>query len=278
MNLKEIIDSGVLEEYVLGTLPEKEAEEITRLCAEHPELASEVEAIEHTLLNSFSIPVKTEWKKDILDAMKEPAVHLHKEEPAHDAKIIPINGSAGKENGGARKWFLAAASFALLFALSAAANFYLLNQNQNLSEELTEVKVKLIDETEEKTVFAANYKQSQDAYAALFNPDFKRVEMQRLATDKPLPPSVLYWNDKTGEVVWDGSTLPKLSAGEQYQLWAIVDGKPQDGGMHTADKPTRMKNAFSAQAFAVTVEPTGGSAAPTMDRMVVYAPIKTVVI
>lgn len=278
MNLKEIIDSGILEEYVLGTLPEKEAEEITRLCAQHPELAAEVEAIEHTLLRSFSIPVKTEWKKDILGAMKEAGVQLHKEETeGHDTKIIPINGSAGKENGGSRKWFWAAASFALLFALSAAANFFLLNQNQNLSEELTDVKVKLLNETDEKGVFAANYKKTQEEYSLLFNPDFKRVEM--LCVNKNTDnKSVLYWNAETGEVIWDGSSLPKLSAGEQYQLWAIVDGKPQDGGMHTTDEPTRMKDAFSAQAFAVTVEPTGGSPAPTMDKMIVYAPVKTATI
>lgn len=267
--MKEIIESGILEEYVLGTLPDKEAQEIARLCAEHPELAAEVEAIERAVMAGFSVPVPTEWKKGILANIKEtPIVPLH--EGMHsDPKIIPIG------NGRSRTWFWAAASFAVLFVLSAAGNFILMDKNQNLTQELTDVKVKLLNETEEKTVFAASLKQTQDNYHLLFHKDFTRIDMQGTPTFAGNH-SVLFWNSQTGDVIWDGSSLPPLSEDEQYQLWAIVDGKPQNGGMMNSLEPARMLKTTSAQAFAVTIEPNGGSESPTMEKMVVFAPVKPV--
>lgn len=271
--MKEIIESGILEEYVLGTLPDTEAQEIARLCAQHPELATEVEAIERALLKTYSAPVPGEWKKATMTAIREtPIVPLHQGVPT-EPKVIPIAGNARS-----RTWFWAAASFAGLFILSATANFFLLNKTRHLSEELTEVKVKLLNETEEKTVFAAGLKQTRENYRNLFQKDFVRVNME--ATPAYADPavgmySVLYWNPETGEVVWDGSSLPALSEEEQYQLWAIVDGKPQNAGTMHALEPTPMLKARSAQAFAVTIEPTGGSEVPTLDKMVVFAPVKT---
>lgn len=272
--MKEIIESGVLEEYVLGTLPEAEAQEIARLCARHPELAMEVEAIERSLIKGLSVPVPGSWKKETLAALHEtPIVPLHENTPV-DPKIIPIN-SAPKSGNGSRKWFWAAASFAGLFILSAASNFVLLNKNQNLSQELTDVKVQLMNETDEKKVFAASLKQTQDNYHLLFHKDFTRVDMQGTPTFADNH-SVLFWNSQTGEVIWDGSSLPALSEDEQYQLWAIVDGKPQNGGMMNSLEPAKMLKVQSPQAFAVTIEPNGGSEVPTMDKMVVFAPVKTI--
>lgn len=272
--MKEIIESGILEEYVLGTLPEKEAQEIARLCARHPELAAEVEAIEKALMKAFSVPVPTDWKKDTLSAVKEtPIVPLH-DGSTSDPKIIPI-GNGQKGNGRSRTWFWAAASFAGLFVLSAAANFILLNRNQNLSQELTDVKVQLSNETDENKVFAASLKQTRESYHLLFHRDFRRIDMEGTPAFADNH-SVLFWNPNTGDVIWDGSSLPALSEDEQYQLWAIVDGKPQNEGMMNSLEPAKMLNAQSAQAFAVTIEPNGGSEEPTMEKMVVFAAVKPV--
>ena len=57
---------------------------------------------------------------------------------------------------------------------------------------------------------------------------------------------------------------------KQYQLWAIIDGKPIDAGMMDIEAPGaihKMKSITGAQAFAVTLEKKGGSANPTMNAM-----------
>ncbi len=81
----------------------------------------------------------------------------------------------------------------------------------------------------------------------------------------------------TGDVYVDPSNLPAVPAGKQYQLWAIVDGKPISGGMISTEKGIyhiqKMKSFGKADAFAITLEKAGGSPAPTMDEMYVISKI-----
>jgi anti-sigma-K factor RskA len=81
----------------------------------------------------------------------------------------------------------------------------------------------------------------------------------------------------TGEVYVDPTNLPDPAAGKQYQLWAIVDGKPVDAGMISTQKGVykiqKMKSFGKAQAFAITLENEGGSPTPTMAEMYVIAEI-----
>ena len=62
--------------------------------------------------------------------------------------------------------------------------------------------------------------------------------------------------------------LPTLPAGRDYQLWAIVAGKPISHGVFGLEANGRaqlLANAppGPADAFAVTIEPAGGVPAPT---------------
>ena len=69
----------------------------------------------------------------------------------------------------------------------------------------------------------------------------------------------------TGEVFIDPSNLPDVPKGMQYQLWAIVDGKPVDGGLIKSDNKShiqKMKSFGRAEAFAVTLETEGGNPTP----------------
>ena len=56
----------------------------------------------------------------------------------------------------------------------------------------------------------------------------------------------------------------------QYQLWGIVEGQPVSVGVFDLDQNLReMLNIANASAFAITLEPTGGSETPTLDKMYV---------
>jgi anti-sigma-K factor RskA len=79
-------------------------------------------------------------------------------------------------------------------------------------------------------------------------------------------------------VYLDVQQLPPLPAGKQYQLWALDQGKPIDAGMLTAATASgkglqQMKDIASAQTFAMTIEPTGGSVNPTLNTMTVVGNI-----
>ena len=71
--------------------------------------------------------------------------------------------------------------------------------------------------------------------------------------------------------------MKELARENQYQLWAIIDGKPVDAGVFDGNFSGlhKMKEiAKGAVLFAVTVEPRGGKAAPTMDTMQVKGEVK----
>ena len=90
---------------------------------------------------------------------------------------------------------------------------------------------------------------------------------------------LVYWNPRHQQVYVDEVVLPVPPAGKQYQLWALEDGKPKDAGMiGVSDGKSglqKMKNISSAQAFAVTLEPAGGSKAPTLEQLTVMGKIES---
>ena len=97
-------------------------------------------------------------------------------------------------------------------------------------------------------------------------------------TDKaPNAFATIYWNGKNKESYLDVNSLPLPPAGKQYQLWAIVDGKPVDMKVFdvVADNNQLQKVEFieKPQAFAVTLEDAGGSPAPTMTEMYVIGEV-----
>jgi len=68
--------------------------------------------------------------------------------------------------------------------------------------------------------------------------------------------------------------MPVNDKAHQYQLWALVGGKPVSLGVFDKDDADsslmkEMKSVPVAQAFAVTLEPRGGSINPTMSQMMV---------
>ncbi len=77
--------------------------------------------------------------------------------------------------------------------------------------------------------------------------------------------------DRTGNAVLMANGLPRAPAGKEYQLWFIVGNSPpipgrtfaiddEGRGELTDEVPRR---ALASAVFAVTLEPAGGSTAPT---------------
>jgi anti-sigma-K factor RskA len=81
---------------------------------------------------------------------------------------------------------------------------------------------------------------------------------------------MVYWDKSTGQVYVYASKLPTPEAGKQYQLWALKDGKPVDAGVFDINgELQQMKRITEADAFAVTLEPVGGSETPTLELLYV---------
>ncbi len=74
-------------------------------------------------------------------------------------------------------------------------------------------------------------------------------------------------------VVATFESLPSAGRGRSYQLWAIADGKPASiGVIEDSGRVVRLLDwQGRADAFAVTIEPEGGSPVPTSDPVLVSA-------
>ncbi|MBL0912808.1 MAG: anti-sigma factor [Bacteroidia bacterium] len=258
VDIKDILNSGMIEEYVLGTLPEAEVQELNRLRELHPEIDEEIIRTEEAMVRAFSKPAPVAWKKEILSALPSP------ETPAPALQLRRNNTF---------KWVAVAAG--LLLVLSLGFN---MKQSGDLKESLAGMdKMRKENENMQAQLNGAlaDMNGMDQTLQAVFKPGTQKIVMQGTPAYAQNS-SVVYWNPESGEVYWDGRSLPALPAGNQYQLWAIVDGKPQNGGLYDpARRDTRMLAATKAQAFAVTIEPEGGSRNPSLDKMVVMANVRS---
>ncbi len=271
MNTSEYISSGILESYALGLCNATEAADVERMCASHPEIKAELEAIQLSLGNyaqAHSVTPPTSVKANIFNQIDELEKGEKIVEEKHQTKIIPI--STGTTSNNTYKYF-AAASIVLL-GLSVIGNIIFYGKWKQANEQviaLNSEKNVLADGLKTNTVKLNNMQQS---LAVMSNPDISRVMMKGVEKS-PESLAVIYWNKQNKEVYIEVKNLPKLEDGKQYQLWAIVDGKPVDAGMlplnDTDSTMLKMKDFESAQAFAITIEKAGGSASPTLEQMVV---------
>ena len=102
----------------------------------------------------------------------------------------------------------------------------------------------------------------------------KKIELKGVEKHPNLLAEV-FWNENN-QVFLNPKNLPAAPTGKQYQLWAIVDGKPVDMGMYDPNNKSlvqEMKTVSKPQAFAITLEKEGGSPTPTMEEMYVMGPI-----
>ena len=102
----------------------------------------------------------------------------------------------------------------------------------------------------------------------LHKPDVKMAAMRGISD--PAMYATIYWDTTSKDVYLMVNNLPQPASDKQYQLWALLNGKPIDLGVFARQERllTKMKNVQNAQAFAITLEPKGGSQSPTSNPIV----------
>ena len=150
---------------------------------------------------------------------------------------------------------------ALAVALAVFA-LYLWNANRSLEDELDRQKVAAAEQ-------ARLIERTRSMVALLSSPQTMTVNLAPKAPIATQPGRVMY-NAQQGALIYSG-TLPQLAAGKSYELWVIPQsGNPIPAGVFSVDSNgdgnvvlPKIPAGVSAKAFAVTIEPAGGTAAPT---------------
>jgi anti-sigma-K factor RskA len=257
LNIAEYISTGILEAYVLGELTEAERAQVESHVSRSPELQAELLKVEKTLeafAMKAAVKPRTAVKVQLMEKIAGQARVVDKKE----AKVISMFNYW--------KYATAASVVFALFASYLAANYRqrwvdtkgsldkLIAQNERMANDYNTVNQKL--------------DKIQDDLLIIENNSFTKV-MLKGTPNEPGALASVYWNANTQEVFLRVQELKGISKENQFQLWAIVDGKPVDAGVFDSDFAglLKMKDIKGAVAFAVTVEPRGGKESPSLETM-----------
>jgi len=264
MDIKEYISSGIIERYVLNSVSSQEKQEVECMSHIYPEIKEELNQIqgliEKIAIKSAVTPPE-HIKAVILNRIKNETQEIPQTSTkVSETKVIPLN--AVKSNMTLK--YIAAACVAGIIVLG----FYTSNLSSTSQQLSTKLKLQ-----ESKTIELENISSEKAAQIAfLSHQNTNKVVMNGTETH-PNMMATVFWNTKTDKVMMEVQNLPKTSPEKQFQLWAIVDGKPKDMGVFDMNSNTMeisdMKSTKGAVAFAVTLEPYGGSKSPTMEAMYV---------
>jgi hypothetical protein len=159
-------------------------------------------------------------------------------------------------------WKFAAAAAALLLVGSLIWNLSLINKNKRIATELASVNSSMDSSRQQ----LADMQKAMDLVEGM--PHVKMANMKGM-DPAPEANATVYWDSLSKDVYLLIHNLPLPASDKQYQLWALLDGKPIDLGVIPNDVFVErkrllltMKNTIGAQAFAITLEKMGGNPTP----------------
>ena len=267
MDIQTFIESGQLEAYVQGLLSTEEMQEVDALARNHPEIQKEIEEIREAIQVYGKVQGNTQ-----IPSLERIKANISTEENTENT-IKPSPTSSHT-----RSWmpWMVAASLALLVA-SAGINYYLFQENIRLSDQVNRLESQDSYLAQQYEVSKLNPEVITNREQILGNSQILKIPLIGLQADSELKATV-FMDSLSKEVYIHIEKLPDPPEGHQYQLWAIKDGVSLDAGIfdfHSEIQRLRPM-AVDVQAFAVTLEETGGSPLPNLDRMFVKGDVPRV--
>ena len=265
MDIQAYIESGQLEAYVQGLLSEQEMKEVDTLASAHPEVRKELEEIRAAI--QLYAPAAVGPTPPSLESM------MGRLQEAQTIPSSPVLSSTRIPKSNKLLPLILAASL-VLFLCSMGINYYLYQENNRLQNRVTLLETNDSYLAQQYQVSKTNPVVVTDPQSFLASPDHIRIPLTGLET-APDFSAVVFMNPESREVFIHIENLPQPPEGHQYQLWAIKDGVSLDAGIFDfhSDIQRLRPMEVEIQAFAVTLEESGGSPLPNLDRMFVKGEI-----
>ncbi len=326
-DIKQYIESGILELYVLNDLTPQERREVETYAEMYPAIKQELNDISRTM-ELFADHHAIEPRESLRDAIVSQLIN---NSPAKN-NLLPNQGFSDNNkivslkavNQSRFYQYAFAASVALLLvSLVALFNTYnslkqsrqqlvsLQVQNQKFanqvnyqqnqidqfkqssgqptlqnpvskdsvtikgnSSEIVALKNALKRSESRLAVVKAENNDREKAESIFYDPDSRFIKLKGTNGNKAGSALLIAWNPEKKKLFINksGSGLLPNDKDHQYQLWAIRKLKPISLGVFNIGKKDSMIQSMlsidKAAAFAVTLEPKGGSEKPTLTQMV----------
>lgn len=283
MDIEAYISSGIIESYVLGLASEEEVSILNCIRKNNSavdEVVIEAEKMLENLAEIQAVAMPISLKEKIWARLEDENLVAKNDSADLPPTLITSSDEYDKslKNSGTEEqtaqivslrsygWAIAAS---VLLALSAGANLFFYQQQQQDRQMLAQTNTQL---NSEQTALAV----LQDKWALIQNPAIKTISLKGVET-KPDLQAIVYWDQHSKAVYLSLEHMPVPPKGKQYQLWAMVDGQPVSAGVFPVaasnQMASKMLDVAKAQAFAITLEDEGGKPSPTITELCVMGNI-----
>ncbi len=258
MSYRIFLESGILEQYVLGITSPKESKEVLKYANQKPQIRKEIQAIEEALL-----------RYAMLFSAKPP--HKVKDEIIQKIESEGINNVQIKRATDYEKYISWRAIALLTILLILIANASYQNRRQSILNLEKERLNKKIDSQKERLQSDFQNTQLDDKLTFLRH----RSTLQTILNGTPLAENakaVLYSNSELRVAYLAISKLPRTGADMQYQLWAHVNDEAIE--MESIDIPSAtlipVRFIENAEAISISLGQSSGVKTPTAERIYLY--------
>lgn len=261
MDIHAYIKSGIIESYLLGIAGDDEKQELDQMRRLYPEVENAIHSAEDWL-QGMATPISTPVPSGIREKIFARI--------GADIRDTPMPVEIRISNPVYK--YTAAASVVLLIS-SIAANFILYNKYTAEKEQVIALQDKQQNLLADQQIIQAKMSTMGQDLHLLTAPGIVKIGMPALP-GKGNGQSTLFIDAANNQLLLAAHSLPAAPQNKQYQLWAIVKGKPVNAGMLVnAEELCKFAAITGAEAYAVTLEPAGGSVNPTLEQMYIYGKV-----
>lgn len=241
---KNIKDSGLLEQYILGELAAQEQNAVEALLNEDFELRSYVNGLEEELeMMAFENAVT----------------------PPKDVKNNLLKTIDAEKTNNINFYTYAASVAAVVFFVSS---IWLFNQYQEVQRNY-DVTNDTLDNLKEEIEQIKSDANTSERLARIIKDENTAPFVVKGNEKVDFKTVVAYVNHEKKEVVINPKQLPKLSSDKTYQMWGDVNGEMIDMGILDPEKDYLAMNYIdNATSINITIEPAGGNDHATVENLV----------
>jgi anti-sigma-K factor RskA len=208
---------------------------------------------------------KRKPRRDLLAGVME---SIEEQETTEKEPVAVVKDFVQEKPADARfRWLAFAAAIALLISLVINFSQY---------QQIKEAQAQIASLNQENQIFADQNQRTRNQLEVISSPLYQTID---LTGQKASPDSRarIYYSASLNKIYLNSGNLNISDEEKQFQLWAIIDGKPVDAGVFDPAEGLALVKTLPGeiQAFAVTLEPKGGSADPTLDQMYVLGSVVT---
>lgn len=264
MDIEQYLQSGKLEQYVLGLTSPEERKEVEQLARDYPEIDAYIVDL-HGCMNSCSeaneIPIAEESKKK----SKCKTFHLKNrrnlvtehgvDDTFHKTRMI--------------SWSMGIAS---IFVLGLTTlSFFLYQSRENSINEIALLETQLHHVRLDNEALKNDSENMLQQFTVLKDENTQLVNLQGLAI-APQAHGMVYWNQAHSKAYLSVCNLPKTPEGHEVCVWADIDGKHQRVAvldLNNAEILHDLSFPKKCNGFCITLEKEGADAKPTIEQMLV---------